>query len=152
VKILLIACIIASGTLFADSAISGFDVMQFAPILLIFVIFYFLIMRPQQKKAQAHQAMIKELRRGDRVVTAGGILGIIDKVINETEVSLEIAQDVKVRVLKSTIGSLVAKTQPISESAKTDKSEAKSEDTKDKKKNIIKAKSAVKTPAKKTNK
>lgn len=151
-KILLIALIIASGPLFANSAASGFDIMQFAPIVLIFIIFYFLIMRPQQKKAQSHQAMIKELRRGDRVVTAGGILGTIDKVINETEVHLEIAPDVKVRVLKATISSLVAKTQPISEPTKIDKSEEKPEETKHKKKNIIKAKAASKTSTKKTNK
>ena len=117
-KSLFITFILSSSALFANGATGGFDMMQLAPIVLIFIIFYFLIMRPQQKKAKAHQEMLKELRRGDRVVTAGGILGTVDKVVNESEISLEIAESVKVRVLKATVSSVVAKPQPVGESAK----------------------------------
>ncbi len=126
-KSLFIAFIITSSALFANGTVGGFDMMQLAPIVLIFIIFYFLIMRPQQKKAQAHQAMLKELRRGDRVVTAGGILGTIDKVVNEGEISLEIAESVKVRVLKATVSSIVSKPQPVGEFTKQSSAKTESE-------------------------
>lgn len=99
-------------SVFASSAGAGFDIMQFVPILLIFAIFYFLILRPQQKKARAHQEMVKGLSRGDKVLTAGGILGSVDKVLSDTEISVEIADGVKVRVLRSTITDMMAKPQP----------------------------------------
>jgi preprotein translocase subunit YajC len=127
VKILLIAFALTTSELFANGSTGGFDMMQLAPIVLIFVIFYFLIMRPQQKKARAHQDMLKELRKGDRVVTAGGILGTVDKVVNDGEISLEIADSVKVRVLKATVSSVVAKTQPIADSTKQNTSKDDSE-------------------------
>ncbi len=114
----LIASILSISTLSADGGMGGFDMMQFVPLVLIFIIFYFLIMRPQQKKARVHQEMLKELRRGDRVVTAGGLLGTVDKVVNEGEISLEIADNVKVRVVKSTVTEVVSKTHPIAENAK----------------------------------
>lgn len=114
----LIASILSISTLSADGGIGGFDMMQFVPLVLIFVIFYFLIMRPQQKKARVHQEMLKELRRGDRVVTAGGLLGTVDKVVNEGEISLEIADNVKVRVVKSTVTEVVSKTHPVAENTK----------------------------------
>jgi preprotein translocase subunit YajC len=123
VKILFTLFVLTQG-LFANASVGGFDLMQLAPIAVVFVIFYFLIMRPQQKKAQAHQAMIKELRKGDRVITAGGILGTVDKVINDSEISLEIAEGVKVRAIKSTVNNVVAKTQPANESTKQIKSES----------------------------
>lgn len=115
---LLVTLSLGTSTLFAEGGAGGFDIMQFAPILLIFVIFYFLIMRPQQKKASAHQAMLKELRRGDKVVTAGGILGTVDKIISDTELSLEIAEGVKVRVVKATVTEVFAKTHPVTENTK----------------------------------
>lgn len=102
-------------SVFASSAGAGFDIMQFAPILLIFAIFYFLILRPQQKKARAHQEMVKGLSRGDKVLTAGGIIGSVEKVLSDTEVSVEIADGVKVRVLKSTVTDMMAKPQPANE-------------------------------------
>lgn len=123
-KILFIAFILLSKELFANGSGGGMDFMQFLPFIAILVIFYFLIMRPQQKKAQTHQAMLKELRRGDRIITAGGILGTIDKVVNENEVSIEIAEGVKVRVIKATINNVIAKTQPANETSKQQKAEA----------------------------
>ena len=117
-KSLFVALILGTSMLFADGGGSGFDMMQFIPLVLIFVIFYFLIMRPHQKKARVHQEMLKELRRGDRVVTAGGLLGTVDKVVNEGEISLEIADNVKVRVVKSTVTEVMAKTHPITETTK----------------------------------
>ncbi len=111
------AVIISISTLSANSGTGGFDMMQLVPFGLLFVIFYFLLIRPQQKKAKAHQEMLKELHRGDHVVTAGGILGTVDKV-SDTEVSLEVANNVKVSVLKSTITEVFKKNSSVTESAK----------------------------------
>ena len=115
----LIASILSTSMLFANGGGAGFDMMQLIPLVLIFVIFYFLILRPQQKKTRAHQEVLKELRRGDRVVTAGGLLGTVDKIINDGEISLEIADNVKVRVVKATVTEVLAKTQPVAETVKT---------------------------------
>lgn len=134
-------------SIFASSG-SGFDVMQFVPLLLIFVIFYFLILRPQQKKARNHQEMVKALHRGDKVLTSGGIIGSVDKVISDTEVSVEIADGVKVRVLKSTIADLVAKTQPAVEKTSPVAAQSKEivakTDSADSKKTATKTKTPVK--------
>jgi preprotein translocase subunit YajC len=97
--------------------------MQLLPFLLIFVVFYFLLIRPQQKKMKDQKAMLSALRRGDRVVTAGGIIGTIAKVINDDEVSVEIAEGVRVRVVRSTVSTVLAKTEPVS-SAKDKTEEA----------------------------
>ncbi|EKE09225.1 MAG: hypothetical protein ACD_16C00205G0021 [uncultured bacterium] len=94
----------------------GFDFMSLLPLLLIFVVFYFLLIRPQQKKAQEHKAVLSSLRRGDRVVTSGGIIGTITKVIDEQEVQVEIAEDVKVRVARPMISSVLARGVTVSES------------------------------------
>lgn len=93
--------------------------VQFLPIVLILVVFYFLVMRPQSQKAKDHKAMLAALRRGDRVVTGGGIIGTVAKVVNDDEVLVDIADGTRVRVLRSTIGSVVAKTEPVA--AKSDK-------------------------------
>ena len=82
------------------------------PLVLIFVVFYFLLIRPQQKKAKAHREMIAGLRRGDRVVTSGGIVGQVQRVMGDTELSVEIAEGVRVRVMRSMIAELVAKPEP----------------------------------------
>ena len=119
-KSLLIVFTASVSTLFADGGGPGFDMIQLLPLVLIFVIFYFLIMRPQQQKARIHQEMIKELRRGDRVVTSGGIFGTVDKVVNDGEISLEIADNVKVRVVKATVTEIVAKTQPVTANKDTE--------------------------------
>jgi preprotein translocase subunit YajC len=88
--------------------------VQFLPIVLIFVVFYFLLILPQQKKAKQHKAMLSQLRRGDRVVTGGGIIGTVAKVVNDEEVSVEIAEGTRVRVLRGTITSVLARTEPAS--------------------------------------
>jgi preprotein translocase subunit YajC len=80
--------------------------------VLIFVVFYFLLIRPQQKKAKDHRTMLDALRRGDRVVTGGGIVGTVSKVVGPEEVEVDIAQGVRVRVLRSTISSVLAKPDP----------------------------------------
>ncbi|WP_339107255.1 preprotein translocase subunit YajC [Thioclava sp. GXIMD4216] len=89
---------------------------QFLPLILIFIIMYFLLIRPQQKKAKQHRQMVEALRRGDEVVTQGGILGKVTNVREDGMVEVEIAQGVKVRVVKSTIGQVVSKTEPAAES------------------------------------
>ena len=88
---------------------------QFVPLILIFAIMYLLLIRPQQKKAKEHQAMVAALRRGDQVVTAGGIMGKVSKVKDEREVELEIATGVHVRVVRNTITQVVSKTEPAKE-------------------------------------
>ena len=79
------------------------QILQFAPLLLIFVIFYFLLIRPQQQRVKTHQQMVESVRRGDTVVTAGGIVGKVAKVKDDGELMVEIADNVQVRVLKSTL-------------------------------------------------
>mmetsp|Transcript_6670 Transcript_6670/g.11636 ORF Transcript_6670/g.11636 Transcript_6670/m.11636 type:complete len:94 (-) Transcript_6670:712-993(-) len=85
---------------------------QVVPLILILVIMYFFLIRPQQKKVKDHQAMVESLRRGDEVVTQGGLIGKITKVKDETEVEVEIAKDVKIRVLRPTIAQVRSKTEP----------------------------------------
>lgn len=85
---------------------------QFVPLILIFAIMYFLLIRPQQKKVKEHQAMVSALRRGDQVVTQGGIIGKVAKVKEDGELELEIADGVKVRVIQSTIATVMSKTEP----------------------------------------
>jgi preprotein translocase subunit YajC len=87
------------------------------PFVLIFVIMYFLILRPQQKRVRTHQDMIKNLRRGDTVVTAGGIIGRITKVTEESDVQVEIAEGVRVRVARGMITDVRAKGEPVKEDA-----------------------------------
>jgi preprotein translocase subunit YajC len=86
--------------------------IQFLPLVLIFVVFYFLLIRPQQQKQKTHRGMLDSLRRGDRVVTGGGIIGTVNRVTGNEEVEVDIAQGVRVRVLRSTITSVLAKTDP----------------------------------------
>jgi preprotein translocase subunit YajC len=81
----------------------------FAPLVLIFAIFYFLIIRPQQQRAKQHREMVSNVRRGDTVVTAGGLIGRVVKVKDEGEVLVEIADNVQVRVLQATISEVRAK-------------------------------------------
>ena len=85
---------------------------QFLPIVLIFVIFYFLLIRPQQKKMKDHRAMVEALRRGDQVVTSGGIVAKVSKVQEDGMVEVEIADGVKVKVIKHTITQVLNKTEP----------------------------------------
>lgn len=98
--------------------------MQFVPLILIFAVFYFILIRPQQKRFEQHKSMLEGLRRGDRVVTGGGIIGTIIKTEGNDEVVVEISENVKVRVQKSSITSVVAKPEPQKDS-KTDDDKAK---------------------------
>ncbi|MEJ5216786.1 preprotein translocase subunit YajC [Cognatishimia sp. D5M38] len=87
---------------------------QFMPLILIFAIMYFLLIRPQQKKVKEHQAMVAAVRRGDEVVTQGGLIGKVSKVKDgENELEVEIADGVKVRVVQNTIADVKSKTEPV---------------------------------------
>jgi len=81
---------------------SNSGIGQFIPLILIFVIFYFFLIRPQQKKAKEHKTMVENLKRGDKVVTSGGIVGTVDRIIDNEKVEIEIADNVKVEVVRST--------------------------------------------------
>ena len=86
----------------------GSGIGQFIPLILIFVIFYFFLIRPQQKKVKEHKAMVESLKRGDKVVTSGGITDTVERLIDNDKVEVEIAENVKVEIVKSTgIQSLV---------------------------------------------
>ena len=85
---------------------------SFIPIILIFVIMYFLLIRPQQKKIKEHKNMVDNLRRGDQGLTQGGIIGKITKVKEGEEIEVELAKDVKVSVIRSTIVNVLSKTEP----------------------------------------
>tara|TARA_Y100001954_G_scaffold162649_1_gene172612 strand:- start:141 stop:434 length:294 start_codon:yes stop_codon:yes gene_type:complete len=93
----------------------GSGIGQFIPLILIFVIFYFFLIRPQQKKVKEHKAMVESLKRGDKVVTSGGITGRVERLIDNDKVEVEIAENVKVEIVKSTgIQSLInANTQEV---------------------------------------
>jgi preprotein translocase subunit YajC len=83
------------------------------PIVLIFVVFWFLLIRPQQKRMKEHKAMVAALRRGDQVQTGGGIIGAVTKVIDDNVVQVEIAPDVKVKVARASITSVLSRTDPV---------------------------------------
>ena len=82
---------------------------QFIPLILIFVIFYFFLIRPQQKRVKEHKEMVKNLQRGDEVITSGGIIGKVDRVMEDDRIELIIADNVKVQVIKNTIQSHLKK-------------------------------------------
>ena len=86
---------------------SGSGFAQFIPLILIFVIFYFFLIRPQQKKVKEHKLMVKALKRGDEVVTSGGIVGKVEKILGDDKVDLIISENVTVQVVQSTIQSLL---------------------------------------------
>jgi preprotein translocase subunit YajC len=94
----------------AGGAGDGFATLL--PLVLIFVVFYFLLIRPQQKRAKNHRAMLGAIQRGDKVVTGGGIIGTVTKVINEDEVAVEIAEGIKIRVQRGLIASVQPKNSP----------------------------------------
>lgn len=98
---------------YAQGAAGGGDFfIQIMPFLLIFVIMYFLIIRPQQRRLKEHRDMVASLRRGDTVVTAGGLIGKVTKV-DEGEVQVEVAQGVKLKVVRSTISEVRSKNEPV---------------------------------------
>ena len=81
---------------------SNSGIGQFIPLILIFVIFYFFLIRPQQKKAKEHKIMVENLKRGDQVVTSGGIVGTVERVMENDKIEIEISENVKVEIVKST--------------------------------------------------
>jgi preprotein translocase subunit YajC len=95
----------------------GADMLiQFLPFILIFVIMYFLIIRPQRQKAQRHRDMVANLRRGDTVVTAGGLIGKVSKVVDENELQVDLAEGVKVRVVRGMVSEVRSKGEPVKDS------------------------------------
>jgi preprotein translocase subunit YajC len=96
-----------------DAAAAGSSgLMQILPLILIFVVFYFLLIRPQQKKAKEHRAMIDSVRRGDSVITGGGIMGKVAKVNDDGSVEVDIAENVRIKVLKGTISEVRTRGEP----------------------------------------
>jgi preprotein translocase subunit YajC len=104
---------------FAQTSPFGGDNMlvSLLPFLLIFVIMYFLILRPQQKRVKDHQALVKNLRRGDTVVTSGGLVGKVTKVVDDEQIEVEIADGVRVRQVRSMVSGVRAKAEPVKDSA-----------------------------------
>ena len=96
----------------AGGAGAGAAFAQFIPLILIFAIMYFLMIRPQQKRLKAHRAMVEAVKKGDRVITQGGILGKVTNV-GEEDLEVEIATGVRVRVVRSTLAQVVTKTEPV---------------------------------------
>ena len=82
---------------------------QFIPLILIFVIFYFFLIRPQQKRVKDHKAMVESLKRGDEVITSGGIIGIVDRIMEDDRIEVTISEGTKVQIIRSTITSLLKK-------------------------------------------
>ena len=88
------------------------SMLQFLPLVLIFVVFYFLLIRPQQRKMKEHKALVSAVKKGDRVITTGGLIGQVSKVVDDNEVQLEIAEGVRVRVLRGSINEVLNRTEP----------------------------------------
>ncbi|MGO1117439.1 preprotein translocase subunit YajC [Rhodovibrionaceae bacterium A322] len=110
-------------------AAGGADMLtSFLPLILIFAVFYFLLIRPQQKKAKQHRAMIDAVKRGDEVLTAGGLFGKVTKVVDDTKVEVEIAEGVKVRVAKATLGDVMNKSAADAPKAESKKEKEDSKD------------------------
>src|SRR5690242_20123771 len=107
---------------FAQAAAGGGDansmLMSLAPFALIFVIMYFLILRPQQKKVRDHADLVKNIRRGDTVVTSGGLVGKVTKVVDDDQIEFEISDGVRVRQMRQMISGVRAKGEPAKEVSK----------------------------------
>ena len=88
---------------------SGQGISQFIPLILIFIIFYFFLIRPQQKRVKDHRVMVESLKRGDEIITSGGIIGTIDRVMEDDRIEVVIGENVKVQIIRSTITSLLKK-------------------------------------------
>ena len=88
---------------------SGQGIAQFIPLILIFVIFYFFLIRPQQKRVKDHKTMVESLKRGDEIITSGGIIGTIERVMEDDRIEVNIGDNVKVQIIRSTITSLLKK-------------------------------------------
>src|SRR6202521_2958145 len=103
----------AQGALFGLGGDSSSMIVQFMPLILIIVIMYFLILRPQQRRVKQHQDMVKALRRGDSVVTNGGLVGKVTKVVDDEQIEVEIADGVRVRQMRSMVSEVRAKGEPV---------------------------------------
>ena len=103
--------------LFGGAGGEGGMLMSLLPFVLIFVIMYFLILRPQQKRVRQHQDMVKNVRRGDTVVTNGGLVGKVTKVIDDDQIEIEIADDVRIRQLRQMLAEVRAKGEPVKDEA-----------------------------------
>ena len=110
---MLITPAFAQGGPFGLSGDSSSMIMQFMPLILIIVIMYFLILRPQQQRVKRHQEMVKALRRGDTVVTNGGLVGKVTKVVDDDQVEVEISDGVRVRQMRSMVGEVRVKGEPV---------------------------------------
>ena len=99
---------------YAQAAGGGSAIASFVPLILIFAIMYFLLIRPQQKKMKEHRAMVEALRKGDQIVTQGGMIGKVTKIIDDNEAQVEIADGVRVRIVRHTITQVLNKTEPAS--------------------------------------
>ena len=88
---------------------SGQGFAQFIPLILIFIIFYFFLIRPQQKRVKDHKTMVDSLKRGDEVITSGGIIGVVDRVMEDDRIEVIIGDNTKVQIIRSTITSLLKK-------------------------------------------
>jgi preprotein translocase subunit YajC len=88
---------------------SGQGITQFIPLILIFIIFYFFLIRPQQKRVKDHKTMVESLKRGDEVITSGGIIGIVERVMEDDRIEVLIGESTKVQIIRSTITSLLKK-------------------------------------------
>jgi|SRR5579862_297229 len=108
---------LAQGLFGGGGGDSSSMIMSLLPFALIFVIMYFLILRPQQKKAKAHQDMVKNVRRGDTVITNGGLIGKVTKVIDEDQIEIEIADEVRIRQVRQMVSDVRAKGEPVKDEA-----------------------------------
>ncbi|MBM3518617.1 MAG: preprotein translocase subunit YajC [Alphaproteobacteria bacterium] len=112
---------------YAQAAAEGsgdFGMIQLLPLVLIFVVFYFLLIRPQQKKAKAHRELVANLRRGDNVLTSGGIIGRVTKVLEENRVMVEIADGVRVQIAASSVSDVLSRGEPAPAEASNKKGKA----------------------------
>jgi preprotein translocase subunit YajC len=105
----------AQGSPFGGLGGDGNMLTSLLPFVLIFVIMYFLILRPQQKRAKQHQEMVKNVRRGDTVITSGGIIAKVTKVIDDDQIEIELADGVRVRQLRQMVSDVRAKGEPVKE-------------------------------------
>jgi len=88
---------------------NGQGITQFIPLILIFVIFYFFLIRPQQKRVKEHKTMVETLKRGDEIITSGGIIGVVERVMEDDRIEVVLGENVKVQVIRSTVTSLLKK-------------------------------------------
>lgn len=109
---------------------------SFAPLLLVFVALYFIVLRPQKKREEQKKAMLSELKKGDRILTIGGILGVVHKVNKNDEISVEIAENVNIKILRSAISTILRGEESVNSEASEKTSSSKAENTKKKVKEV----------------